>query len=167
MLENELVLGGKYVPHKKTAGNEGLASSVHWVHRGGQEQGFLYYIGYNVHGHYVFSSRGYTGDGDYFHPSDVTPYEESPKRGDKILVWDHDSQLPMERLFVAYVEGASYPVMCVSGAEEASFSANQPFSITEWRQYRLIEPVLELTIEEIAKRYGVATVKIVESNTTK
>ena len=125
MLENELVLGGKYVPHQKTAGLNGLESSEHWPHRGGREQGFLYYTGHRD-GYYVFSSEEYTGrcdGGDYFHPSDVTPYEELPKRGDKILVWDHDSQLPMERLFVAYVEGASYPVMCVSGAEEASFLA--------------------------------------------
>lgn len=72
----DLVIGGKYVPHSKSApGYEGLEDSAAWrkaKHRG---QHYLIYIGKDKDGH-TFWYEMDEDSGDYFLPSDVTPYVE-------------------------------------------------------------------------------------------
>lgn len=72
----DLVIGGKYVPHSKSwYEDETLEDSDAW--RGAQDRGqsYLYYTG-DDGGYYMFWYEMDEGNGDYFLPSDVTPYIE-------------------------------------------------------------------------------------------
>jgi len=77
MEAEDLIVGNKYVPHRKSVkGYEGLESSTVWERRRGKKQGFLYYTGCE-NGVYSFDSEFIENEmtGDFFNPSDVNPYE--------------------------------------------------------------------------------------------
>lgn len=74
----DLVIGNKYVPLRKSVGDKFKHSDT-WHKHGGKKQGFLYYNGSyrdddagNVH---LFSNEK-SKSGDYYIPSDVIPYVE-------------------------------------------------------------------------------------------
>lgn len=76
LTEQDLIIGGKYVPHSKSVGCE-LEHSNEWNKNGGKEQGFLYYKGENEVGDFKFGVEfQYDYRADFFLPSDVTPYIE-------------------------------------------------------------------------------------------
>ena len=72
----DLVIGGKYVPHSKSApGFEGLEDSYAWRKAKYRGQYYLICTGKDRDGH-MFWYEMDKDNGDYFLPSDVTPYIE-------------------------------------------------------------------------------------------
>lgn len=82
MKAEDLVIGNKYVPHAKSVCGD-LESSVVWRRAKTLDQPYLYYTGVNS-GKHMFNET-YNPSGDYFLPSDVTPYVEL-KVGDPLPV---------------------------------------------------------------------------------
>ena len=56
--------------------------------------------------------------------------EFSPKRGDKVLVWDIDKENVFERIFLADIKGSSYPIIVVAENSENHFINNKTFAST-------------------------------------
>ena len=52
--------------------------------------------------------------------------EFSPKRGDRVLVWDNNDD-PVERIFLAEIKGTSYPIVVVRLGYENEFINNGYF----------------------------------------
>lgn len=76
---NDLVIGAKYVPHTKTtSAYSELSKSVVWERARKKNQPYIYYVGvdkgWNNEKVYVFNDTDNNVDGDFFCPSDVTPY---------------------------------------------------------------------------------------------
>lgn len=73
----DLVIGGKYVPHSKHTYNfSSLNRSTAWSQAVGKGQQYLFYTGKDDHGHSFWHEYPEDFHGDYFLPSDVTPYIE-------------------------------------------------------------------------------------------
>lgn len=87
-----------------------------------------------------------------------------PKRGDRILIWNLYEGQWTERIFITYIEGAKNPIVCVTDIYEKEFNSGEPFGTTTWDKWKPIpeKKVLEVTLEDIAKKYEVDEVKIVE-----
>jgi len=80
MKAGELIIGWKYVPINKTVMGD-LNTSVVWKNAVKKNQYFLYYIGQEDVGDYLFSDVfNDKNNGDYFLPEDVIPYVE-PQTG--------------------------------------------------------------------------------------
>jgi hypothetical protein len=63
--------------------------------------------------------------------------EWQPKRGDIVLVWDNDDD-PIERIFLAKIEGAKNPIVVVNGDYKEEFKNNQLFDSS---QYEFMKPL--------------------------
>ena len=86
-----------------------------------------------------------------------------PKRGDRIWVKNKDCDRWYDKIFVTFIPGSVYSICCVLGNDEEKFYNNKPFMTNEWEYWKPIEKkVLEVTLEDIAKKYEVDEVKIVE-----
>ena len=75
METEELIIGNKYVPLKKTIMGSLRYSNV-WKDAKKIKQKYLYYTGKDD-SYYVFSFTPDKNNGDYFNPSDVIPYIEN------------------------------------------------------------------------------------------
>lgn len=105
LTENDLVIGGKYVPHSKSIGCS-LSISLPWRTANIKKQPYLYYKGERDKSH-VFGvfPKVDTSDlsGDIFLPSDVTSYvepvEQTPTSGnaysERYLEWVKQCKLPL------------------------------------------------------------------------
>lgn len=74
----DIKVGGKYVPHSKTVeGFAQLDECNHWEDAKHNNQPFLYCVG--IEGNKVVLNSRWADDGrgNYYYPSDLTPYEES------------------------------------------------------------------------------------------
>lgn len=71
-----------------------------------------------------------------------------------------------ERIFVTYIENSFYPVITVGPdvCHERNFKDGNTFMITAWRYWKPLpeKKVIEVTLEDVAKKYEVDEVKIVE-----
>lgn len=80
---DDLVIGNRYVPHDKTAGETGLEKAAcwnYWRHYQTKNEGWLFYCGFDF-GHHLFShKKNGKFDADYFNPSDVTAYKPINKK---------------------------------------------------------------------------------------
>lgn len=78
----DLVVGNKYVPHSKSwHEDDTLEDSVAWQKAQAKGQPYLYYVGVDEDGGECMFWWEYDADGgDYFLPSDVTPYIEPGAR---------------------------------------------------------------------------------------
>ena len=85
------------------------------------------------------------------------PKKQMFKRGDKILVWNIHEENTEERIAITDVDGAIYPVICVAIEDEDNFINGKQFSIVQWKYWKPIpqEQVVELTMDEIAEKFGV------------
>lgn len=61
--------------------------------------------------------------------------EFSPKRGDRVLVWD-DNDDPIERIFLAKIEGAKNPIVVVNGEYKNEFQNNQLFDSSQYEHMK-------------------------------
>lgn len=102
MKAGELIVGRKYVPINKTVMG-GFNTSVVWKKAIKKNQYFLYYVGQDEDGHYVFSDIFNDKiDGDYFLPEDVIPYVEPQKETAIPLLQSVSESIPTKReLFAA------------------------------------------------------------------
>ena len=58
----------------------------------------------------------------------------SIKRGDVIIVSNYSTFTDeAKRVFVSYIDGASYPYICVTQCTEGHFYRKETFDITAWR----------------------------------
>lgn len=79
LTEKDFKVGMKVVPHDKTAGVRNLNNCSHWTQFGGKKQGFLYVSSILENG-LSLSSKKNSESGALFSFSDVTIYEEKPKK---------------------------------------------------------------------------------------
>ena len=62
--------------------------------------------------------------------------EFSPKRGDRVLVWDDNEERSYNRIFVAEVKGAVFPFVTVHEKNEIDFTDNLPFTTEYWSKMK-------------------------------
>ena len=87
------------------------------------------------------------------------------KRGDLIWVDVDDPNIRVSKcIFVANVEGAKFPFICVEKCDEENFKNGKPFNITMSRYATKVEEPKEvvMTIEEIEKALNIKNLKIVK-----
>ena len=82
------------------------------------------------------------------------------KRGDRILV-SIDGHYREKSIFLTYIEDAKDPIICVAKDDEELFKHGNKFGICEWPNWKPI-PELEVTLEDVAKKFKVDRIKIVE-----
>ena len=76
MLDKDVQIGMKVVPHRKTACLEGLGDSVVWNNALDNGMNFLYIAGYDDGFNCWILNDSSVESGDYFNASDFEPYEE-------------------------------------------------------------------------------------------
>lgn len=92
--------------------------------------------------------------------------EFSPKRGDRVLVWNDSENEPNNRIFLAEIKGSELPIIVVNRHWEDKYSCGQPFETTEFKNMKPLptelptetdfkSKVIEL-IEKTIKEYGEA-----------
>jgi hypothetical protein len=59
-----------------------------------------------------------------------------PKRGDRVLVWDNKEEYAEERIFLAKIEGAISPYICVCNGDEESFKKAENFNVILWKNMK-------------------------------
>jgi hypothetical protein len=64
--------------------------------------------------------------------------EEHPQRGDEVLVWDRYESNAVKRIFLAYIEGAEYPIQVVLNGYEENFKNGETFATSKYRNYKTI-----------------------------
>jgi hypothetical protein len=64
--------------------------------------------------------------------------EEHPKRGNEVLVWDRYESTAVKRIFLAYIEGAEYPIQVVLNGYEENFKNGETFATSKYRNYKTI-----------------------------
>ena len=81
--------------------------------------------------------------------------EPQLKRGDKVLVWDWDEKQAYERIFLAHIEGARRPYVCVMEGQEKAFYDGAEFEPINYKHAKPIPTkqtvTLELTAEMLEK----------------
>lgn len=85
----------------------------------------------------------------------------SPKRGDRVLVRDSEKEDWEEVIYLATIEGAYLPFVCLNIDNESDFKDGKHFVYIPWKQMKPIESVKEMTLEEVCKELG-REVKIVK-----
>lgn len=134
-------IGDKVVPINKTFMGP-LDRSNMWRKACVKAQPFLYLVEKKKSNLWICHYNEGNEGGDYFVESDLVPYtpekEMLPfKRGDIVEV-TNDLDIPWsKRVFVAYVEGSTYPYVCVTdnlnSPEVKKFKAGEPFNSTTWK----------------------------------
>ena len=87
------------------------------------------------------------------------------KRGDRVLVWDCDEEDVDERIFLAYIEGAKRPFVCVDCSSEDQFNNNngERFRIVVYEHAKPLPAkqtvTLELTDEQLERIKGIINEK--------
>jgi hypothetical protein len=83
--------------------------------------------------------------------------EEHPQRGDEVLVWDGDGDesIPLKRIFLAYIEGAEYPIQVVLNGYEENFKNGETFATSKYTHYKTTPQKTKLTLQQIADKFGI------------
>ena len=63
---------------------------------------------------------------------------ELPEYGEKVLVWDNNSESPTEAIYVAYVKNAMSPVVTVYPRDKTSFENGDKFRTSYWKHFKRI-----------------------------
>lgn len=88
---------------------------------------------------------------------------EFPKKGDRILV-SNNGITWNESIFLTYAKAPYIPVICVAEGDEDDFESGCGVNTTKWTYWKPLpeKKVIKVTMQEIAEKYGVDEVKIVE-----
>lgn len=62
--------------------------------------------------------------------------EFSPKRGDRVLVWNDNEDKAHERIFLADIKGSVNPISTVTKVHEVYFKNNEPFGTTFFKHMK-------------------------------
>ena len=87
------------------------------------------------------------------------------ERGDLVWVSDNDpSERDDKRIYLAKIEGSTYPFVCVSNGEENSFKRGLSFSTVNFKYATKVEEPeeVEMSVEEIEKALNIKNLKIVK-----
>jgi hypothetical protein len=82
--------------------------------------------------------------------------EWKPVRGERVLIGDSENDIKEEAIFLAKIEGAKYPVIVVDGYYEEEFENGEEFDIDMFKCIKQIPKKTELTLQEIADKFGMA-----------
>lgn len=80
-----------------------------------------------------------------------------PKRGDRVLVSGNDG-IERERIFLTKIEGSKYPYVVVNKYQEDRFENGESFDTISYQNMKPLstsQPQTELTMEEIAEKFGI------------
>ena len=99
----DLIIGNKYVPHTKSV-FASLEDCHHWLYAKEINQQYLYYRG--MTGNYHCFSCSNDANGDFFLPSDVTPYVEVEGKKQTAVEWLVALQMERGFLYDLDVEAA-------------------------------------------------------------
>jgi|SRR5690625_3226070 len=80
--------------------------------------------------------------------------EWKPKRGERVLVWNIEGH-EAEAIFIAEIEGGIFPYVTVSFEDEGNFLKGEKFLTYEWKNMKPLPQVKEVTMQEIAEKFGV------------
>lgn len=80
--------------------------------------------------------------------------EWKPKRGERVLVWDYKWD-EREAIFIAEIEGDIFPYVAVRQEYEGNFLKGEKFLTYQWKNMKPIPQVKEVTMQEIAEKFGV------------
>lgn len=80
--------------------------------------------------------------------------EWKPKRGDRVLVWNIEGH-ETEAIFIAEIEGGIFPIVAVSFWYEEKFNKGEKFLTDQWKNMKPLPQVKEVTMQEIADKFGV------------
>ena len=67
----------------------------------------------------------------------------TPKRGDRVMVWDNNEENAVERIFITEIEGAYNPCLCVAELSENHFLNGEKFYFS-W--FKNMKPIPEKVI---------------------
>lgn len=85
-----------------------------------------------------------------------------PKKGERVLVSDNEDNWS-EKIFFCYMEECILPYITVSDAYEDRYLKGEKIALVSWQYCKPLEPtVKELTLQEIAEKFGVDEVKIID-----
>jgi hypothetical protein len=79
----------------------------------------------------------------------LTRQVELLSRGDKILVWDDSEKDAEERIFLSYIEGTLFPIICVNRFDEKKFRNKEIFdTVVTFKNWKPLpkKPIVEVTI---------------------
>lgn len=143
-------LNNHVILHDGTNGAEIIAF---WKEQGVDTKG---YTGNEATCYYGLSANAF----DYWHKHLVErsvlkvitlPKKFPPKRGDWVLV-GNEYPPKKKRIFLAEIEGAVQPYMCVEGNHEPKFQSGEPFDTTAWRYISPYPEPLTFTIQEAEQK---------------
>lgn len=77
-------------------------------------------------------------------------FHEEVKRGDYALFWDgsHDEDCPEKRIYLATIEGSTYPHIVVSCGEETIFKEGGSFNHFEYKNMKPLPQPIEVPMKE-------------------
>lgn len=74
-----------------------------------------------------------------------------PKYGDIITVWNLHIGMAQSCIYVGFIQGATYPYVVVAPGFEDNFHKGLKFATTSFAFYSIIDPIIEVSIKEIAE----------------
>jgi hypothetical protein len=81
--------------------------------------------------------------------------KEHPKRGDEVLVWDVNESKAEKSIFLAYIDGANYPVQVVANGNDKPFKNGETFATFKYTHYKTIPQKTKLTLQQIADKFKI------------
>jgi hypothetical protein len=81
------------------------------------------------------------------------PYEF--ERGERVLVRDRDDSEWYESIFITKIDGAVYPYIVVASDYKDNFINGKEFVTSEYKQCKKLATEKELTMQEIADKFGI------------
>ena len=115
------------------------------------------YIVYNTHNDIRLYVHIKVGEGvlDWFLAERFELVEPQFKRGDRVLVWDFDEEDVDESIFIAHIDGAKRPFVCVDCSSEDQFNNGERFGIVAYKHAKPLPAkqtvTLELTDKQLEK----------------
>jgi hypothetical protein len=77
------------------------------------------------------------------------------ERGERVLVRDKYGHEWHESTFITKIDGAVYPYVVVASNYEGEFINGEKFDITRYTQCKKLSTQKEITMQEIADKFGI------------
>jgi hypothetical protein len=101
----------------------------------------------------MFSNYGYQEVLE--HNAEIIELPGEFKRGERVLVRDRDDSEWYESIFITKIDGAVYPYVVVSSNYEDEFINGKGFYTTQYTQCKKLPTQKEITMQEIADKFGI------------
>jgi hypothetical protein len=90
-----------------------------------------------------------------YHNAEIIELPVEFERGERVLVRDRDNSEWCESIFITKIDGALYPYVVVISNYEDDFMNGKEFYTTQYRQCKKLPTEKELTMQEIADKFGI------------